>query len=211
MPTHGGARRGAGRKRLAPRPRVVHRERPRLDRSHPLHVTIRLRTDVPPLRTRPAMRTIVRVLREARGRFGLRVIQFAVLGDHLHFIVEANGRESLSRGMRGLGTRLAIHLNRLFARRGSLFADRCHARPLATPLEVRRGLCYALQNFRKHEDRPKPDLGTLRPRTWLLAIGWRRHGPIGVDEVPGWRSRNRSQCAVNRKAARCSRIAHSSR
>ena len=24
-----------------------------------------------------------------------------------------------------------------------------------------------------------------RPRTWLLRVGWRRHGLIGVEEVPG--------------------------
>jgi hypothetical protein len=23
------------------------------------------------------------------------------------------------------------------------------------------------------------------PQTWLLRVGWRRHGLIGVDEVPG--------------------------
>jgi len=26
---------------------------------------------------------------------------------------------------------------------------------------------------------------TARPRTWLLSVGWRRHGAIGFDEVPG--------------------------
>jgi REP element-mobilizing transposase RayT len=210
--SHGGVRRGAGRKRKAPRPRVVHRTRPKIDRNHPVHVTIRIREGVPRLRTRAPMRTIIRVLRAARGRFDLRVIQFAVLDDHLHLLVEAEGRDSLTRGMRGLGTRLAIHLNRAFARRGRLFDDRYHARALATPLEVRRGLCYVLQNFRKHAAQVgrtiaaqwidpcssgvtfdgwrdahvrRIDLGTLPPRTWLLAIGWRRHGRIGVDEVPG--------------------------
>jgi hypothetical protein len=162
------------------------------------------------------MRTILRVFRAARGRFELRVIQFAVLGDHLHLLVEAEGRESLTRGMRGLGTRLAIRLNRTFARHGSLLDDRYHARALRSPLEVRRGLCYVLQNFRKHAAQrgqkvaarwvdpcssggtfdgwrdldPRRivfvhDLGTLPPRTWLLAIGWRRHGRIGTDELPG--------------------------
>jgi len=168
------------------------------------------------------MRTIVKVLRSARGRFDLRVIQFAVLGDHLHMIVEANGRESLTRGMRGLGTCLAIHLNRAFDRTGALFDDRYHARALATPLEVRRGLCYVLKNFRKHaaqqgrtiaarwidscssgrnfdgwrDTEPSSsahlDLGRLAPRTWLLTIGWRRHGEIGVDEIPGGGARPRT-------------------
>jgi hypothetical protein len=151
MRTHGGAREGSGRKRLAPRPRVVHRRRPALDRNHPVHVTIRIRAGVPRLRARLPMRTIVDVLVAARGRFDLRVIQFAVLGDHLHFIVEAEGSASLTRGMRGLGTRLAIHLNRVFQRKGPLFDDRYHARAMKNPLEVRNGLVYVINNFRKHE------------------------------------------------------------
>lgn len=36
-------------------------------------------------------------------------------------------------------------------------------------------------------ERPAP---TARPRTWLLSVGWRRHGPLRFDEVPG-RSRGR--------------------
>jgi hypothetical protein len=174
-----------------------------------------MRADVPKLRARIPMRTIVRVLQEARGRFDLRVIQFAVLRDHLHLLVECEGRESLTRGMRGLGTRIAIHLNRTFEREGRVFDDRYHARALTSPLEARRGLCYVLNNFRKHEaqsgrklavrwidpcssaiafdgwcgghvgTRVELDLGTLPPRTWLLSKGWRKHGLIDRDEIPG--------------------------
>jgi hypothetical protein len=144
-------------------------------------------------------------------------VQFAVLRDHLHLLVEAEGRESLTRGMRGLNTRLAIHLNRAFERTGRLLDDRFHARALCNPLAVRRGLCYVLQNFRKHEassgrklamrwldpcssgaafdgwraglpsGTPTLELGLLPARTWLLRAGWRRHGLIDIDEVPGGR------------------------
>lgn len=184
-----------------------------------------MRADVPKLRTRFPLRTIVRVLQEARGRFDLRVIQFAVLGDHLHLLVEVEGRNSLTRGMRGLGTRLAIHLNRTFEREGRVFDDRYHARALTSPLAARRGLCYVLNNFRKHEaqrgrklasrwidpcssavlfdgwrdasTRPHVDrdLGTLPPRTWLLSKGWRMHGLIDPDEIPGGIALGRSATA----------------
>ena len=39
---------------------------------------------------------------DALGRFGLRVFDFSVQGNHLHLIVEADSSESLSRGMQGL-------------------------------------------------------------------------------------------------------------
>ncbi len=184
MRTHGGARKGSGRKRVAPRPRVVHRTRPQLDRNHPVHVTIRMRAEVPSLRSRGAMRTIVGVLRDARDRFGLRVVEYAVIGNHIHFIVEAEAKEGLTRGMRGLGTRLAIHLNRHFGRKGKLFDDRYHARALTTPLEVKRGLGYVLNNFRKHA----AQAGRMLATRWIDPCssarrfgGWRRPHELQLD------------------------------
>jgi len=29
------------------------------------------------------------------------------------------------------------------------------------------------------------DLGTVPARTWLLRVGWKRHGLLGLDEIPG--------------------------
>jgi REP element-mobilizing transposase RayT len=209
----GGRRPGAGRKRRPGRRRVPHRRRPHLDREHPVHVTLRMRASVPNLRRSAIFRAILRVLRRARGRFGLRVVEFAVLGNHVHLVVEAEGAAGLTRGMRGLCTRIAIHLNRALARGGRVLDDRYHARQLRTPLEVRRGLLYVLNNARRHaaqrglvlrhawidpfssgpifegwlDGRPRRalDCGTLPARTWLLREGWRRHGLLGVDEIPG--------------------------
>jgi putative transposase len=60
--------------------------------------------------------------------------------------------------MQGLTIRLAKRLNRLFERNGRVFADRFHARPLKTPLEVRRALAYVLNNYRRHADGAGPRL-----------------------------------------------------
>ncbi len=47
---HGGARKNAGRKRVAKRPCVEHRGRPSLDRGSPVHVTLRANRGVPSFR-----------------------------------------------------------------------------------------------------------------------------------------------------------------
>ena len=49
----------------------------------------------------------------ARERHGLRVIEFTVLGNHLHLLVEADDDLALSRGMQGLCIRIAKALNRV--------------------------------------------------------------------------------------------------
>jgi hypothetical protein len=52
--------------------------------------------------------------------------------------------------MQGLGVRLARRLNGALGRRGSVLAERFHARVLKTPLEVRRVLLYVMNNYRHH-------------------------------------------------------------
>ncbi len=214
LPTWGGARKGAGRKRVSAKKRVRHRKRERFDKAHPVHVTLRMRGDVPSLRTRDAWAVIVRVMRSARKRHGMTVNLYSVLGNHLHLIVEHEGGDGLCRGLRALCTMLAARLNVLFHRTGPLLADRYHARALTTPLEVRRAIAYVLLNYRKHVStdgqrlapswidpfstapkfdgwRTPPhspftdfDYGTAPARTWLLTTGWRRHGLVALDETP---------------------------
>jgi hypothetical protein len=43
----------------------------------------------------------------------------SIQGTHLHLIVEAEGKDSLARGMKGLEVRVARALNRMMVRRGS--------------------------------------------------------------------------------------------
>jgi hypothetical protein len=91
-------------------------------------------------------------------------------------------------------------------RRGRVWVDRHHARALATPREVRHAIVYVLQNFRKHLrgvrgldpkssaawftgwrkaiTMPSGRSPVVAARTWLAAVGWRRHGLIGMDEAP---------------------------
>ena len=114
--------------------------------------------------------------------------------------------------MKGLAVRTARAVNRLWGRRGSVFADRYHARVLRSPREVRNALRYVLCHAHKHGlrlDPRRPDPcsagawfdgweGTSAPagaptaespivlaRTWLLRIGWRHHGLIPLASVPG--------------------------
>ena len=135
-----------------------------------------------------------------------QVVEYSLQSNHLHLLVESREARCLSRGMNGLAVRLARGLNARWKRLGSVFADRYHARILRTPREVRVALVYVLQNARKHGAwRAKdPDVyssgsefpgwrhgpGGSRPRllprarTWLLSVGWLRHGRIDPLEMP---------------------------
>jgi putative transposase len=202
----GGAREGAGRKREGKRARVAHSKRSALKASHPTHVTLRIGTGLKSLRHRSEYATVREALVAGADRFGMRLVEFAVLSNHLHLVCEADDERALARGMKGVCVRIARALNRLWKRVGSVFSDRYHAHVLKSPREVRHALNYLLHNAALHGARlggPDPcssgvwfdgwrhDLGLTRvapasplPRalTWLLRVGWRRHGSL--DPVP---------------------------
>jgi REP element-mobilizing transposase RayT len=155
-PRRGGRRKGAGRKPREPRPPgrgpgVPHLPRPALAWKHPVHVTLRVRRDVPNLRRNAFLPVLTDALRAGCNRFGFGLCHYVVMGNHLHLIVEADDERCLARGLQGLAIRLAKRVNRAAGRRGRFFADRYHAHVLKTPTEVHRALSYVLLNLRKHE------------------------------------------------------------
>ncbi len=207
----GGRRPGAGRKPKEPGRVVSHEKRAPLAARFPVHVVVRLVKGLPSLRDPELYKVVREAFAAGCERFGFRLVQYSVQGNHLHLIAEAEDRVALSRGMKGLLVRIARAVNRVWKRKGKVFAERYFDRILKTPREVRNALAYVLHNARRHGVRLRQLLdwcasgpwfdgwrqkvrvrggeGIERPvsdaRTWLLRIGWRRHGLIGVEEVPG--------------------------
>ncbi len=167
----------------------------------PQHVTLKVRRHVWQLRSRRCGNIVKRALFAGCDRFGGRVAQFSIQHDHIHLVVEAGDRRALARVIQGLAIRIARGLNRVMGKRGKVFADRFHSRPLRTPTEVRAALVYVLNNFRKHAvrwgielpaawsddeyssspwfegwaDLSSPRAGpapVVGARTWLLSVGW---------------------------------------
>ncbi len=189
LPQWGGRRKGAGRKSSTGRQGVTHKRRPALDHRLPLHVTLRVAEHVFNLRSGRAMKRVAEALRGGADRFGVRVVQLSVQGNHIHCMVEAPDKAALSSAMKGLSVRLARRMNALMGRSGRVIADRYHARTLRTPTEVRNAIHYIRHNRRHHlgaaaaqlpadwVDPYGSDTGALalpHPSTWLLRIGWRR-------------------------------------
>ena len=180
---HGGARKGAGRKRKSPRPSVAHRMRRRF-RKGTLHVTLRVRREVWNLRTHRCFRELQRSFARGCERFGFRLIEFSVQGNHIHCIVEAPDEQALWRAMKGLEVRMARALNKVMKRRGPVFADRYHAHLLASPREAAHALRYVLQNWRVHAEREgRPSPVGVDP---YCSTAWRSRGPPLVAEPRWW-------------------------
>ena len=172
----GGPRAGAGRPRkdgLRPKkPGVVHRTRPVLKERFPVHVTWRIHRRVWNLRTGRFFAVLKSAMYSA-AKDTFRVVHYSFQKDHIHLIVEASDRVALSRGMQGLGVRVAYAINTLMNRRGRVMSDRYHASILKNPTMVRNARQYLLTNAYKHYMEPLPDpyasqTPVVRPHTWLL-------------------------------------------
>ena len=98
---------------------------------------------------------LLQAFADGKARFGFLLNHFVILKDHLHFIVEAEDRTALSRGMQGLLIRIARALNKHWRRKGRVFGDRHHDRALKTPREVRHVLRYVFGNAHKHFEQGK--------------------------------------------------------
>jgi len=204
----GGFRPGAGRPKKPGS--ISHSARTVLAARFPQHVTLRIVDGAPSLAREYLLKVIRAAIRASHKSF-FRVVEFNVLANHVHLITEAAGNDALARGMQGIEVRLARRLNSALIRRGKLFAYRYHARYLKTPREVRNCLRYVLLNRKHHAaeqrfskywidphssapwfdgwaepmrreyraDEPAP---TASATTWLLRVGWRKHGLLAFDE-----------------------------
>jgi REP element-mobilizing transposase RayT len=174
-----------------------------------------MQRDVPSLRCRAFVREARRSFASACERGSFRLVHFSIQRDHLHLLVEADDARALGRGMKSIAARVARCVNQVFRRTGAALLGRYYVRALRTPREVRNAIAYVLLNARKHwkqrfgsappvriddassgawftgwvhrnqpvsASEPPPVAGA---RTWLLRVGWRRHGAIDPREVPG--------------------------
>jgi putative transposase len=185
---------------------VSHTARPFHEAAHPVLITERFVRQLPSMREPDLGRAIADMIRTSHSRT-FRVVHFSIQGDHLHLIVEAGSKRSLSRGMQGLNIRIARRINRMLGRSGKVFMDRYHARPLESPRQVRNATRYVLSNWLKHiagsegvdpyssgpwfegwsTPQPVPDTPSpvARGLRWLTTTGWRRHRLIAPGERPG--------------------------
>jgi REP element-mobilizing transposase RayT len=184
----------------------MHRRRASIDAHAPQHVTIRVRQGLPTLRQPRFVRGFRVTLSRACARHGFRVVHYSIQRDHVHLLVEVHDKHTIACGMKSLGSRLGKLANRLFGRKGNVLDGRYHVRPLRTPLEVRRALCYVLLNHRHHAaqrgrlPRQQPELDPASSGRWF--DGWRiatpPSDPTDAHEVAspttwllrkGWRRR----------------------
>ena len=150
---------------------VSHHPRPALGQKSALHITLKATRLVPNLRTRRRFAVIKNAFVKfcAPKELGFRLIHFAVLSNHVHFVVEADSKRALSMGMQKLLHSISRRLNALCVHEhggrqstkagkyralkgwiGRVFADRYHAHLLRSPTEMQNAVRYVRNNADRH-------------------------------------------------------------
>jgi REP element-mobilizing transposase RayT len=168
---------------------VPHVLRPVVKPSWPVHVTVRMRGNVPRLRNFDLVKVLRRAFVKGCRKEGFRICQFSIQGNHIHTICEARDRERLARGMQGWCIRIARGINGAVGRAGPVLDDRYHAEVITSPRQMRNTLCYVLQNARRHGERLDRKYHGIDPfsSAWWFDgwadDGW-RHGLPPPDPEP---------------------------
>ena len=142
----GGPRAGAGRKPKGERAGMPHVKRPALSGREPMHVSIRVASDVASLRRRFLYKAVRGAMVVAYGRKDFRVVDLSIQDAHIHLVVEADDERALANGMRAFEISAARRINAAITRRtgrrrtGAVFPDRYHVHVLRTPRETRNAL-----------------------------------------------------------------------
>jgi len=191
----GGKRTGAGRKPRVPgRSSSSHKRRPEVDRRHPQHVTLRVVGAVGYLRKPHLFRAIRRALVSVIERHDFGIVHVSVQGNHLHLMCEAENRDALASGLKAFQCSAAQHLNqevsreRRTVRRGQVFADRYHVRPISSVRQLRHSLNYVLNNWRHHGGRgPSLFDGKLDPYSSAVWFpGWKERTTQDIHIPPDY-------------------------
>jgi hypothetical protein len=199
----GGRRENAGRKRKGA---VAHASREAVSRHDPRLVTLELVERLPRSRKLREDDVITGCIRAAQ-RATFHVVLDSIQSNHLQLIVESDDRAALAGGMQGFNRRVACALNKLWSRRGRVFAQRFHVRVLRSLRQVRNALRYVLNNHLKHMERassggacrlpdhfssgryfdgwssrsPEMDVNAsasvVAAPAWKIRCGWKRHYP----------------------------------
>lgn len=110
-----------------------------------MHLTARLVAGLPTLRTERVLRRF-RELAVQADRRGVRTVAFAIMGNHIHWLVVPRSRDALHDATRYVFSQLARSVNRWWKRRGQVFADRFFSSVARSVRHAWNQLSYVLRN-----------------------------------------------------------------
>ena len=79
---------------------------------------------------------------EAKKRYGLCILNYIVTSNHIHLLVQDNGKNEISQSLQLIAGRVAQEYNKRKGRKGAFWEDRYHATAIATDEHLARCITY---------------------------------------------------------------------
>lgn len=86
------------------------------------------------------------VIKRAKGKYRFSIINFCIMGSHVHLIIQPQGKENLSRIMQWILSVFAIHFNKRFKYLGHVWYDRFKSFILWSLGQFLRTFLYIAEN-----------------------------------------------------------------
>jgi REP element-mobilizing transposase RayT len=177
-------KRRPGRPRKGEKAGSPHKKREAFKASEPVHVVLRVERALGVLRRREIYRAVRGATLAVASREGFRIVHISIQGNHIHLLVEADGKTALSRGMQAFQISAAKRMNAVVKRvdpetqevkrrSGKVFSDRYHAEVIRSRRQARHALAYVLNNWRKHREDRELSWNVDRYSSGIAFRGWK--------------------------------------
>lgn len=110
------------------------------------HITMRVNHQHMQLRPIAVKELYIKVVRDAKRKFKFRIETFCILDNHVHFIIQPEIGENVSRIMQWINGVFAMRYNRLMGIGGSFWGERFYSRVLQRLKDYLRTLVYIEEN-----------------------------------------------------------------
>lgn len=164
-------------------------KRDRVNFDFPFHINQKLAPGLPNLRTELFQSQMVIAIKAAH-KFGLYVIHFSILNNHIHFVCESRNNADLGSGMRSLFGRVSRIVRRIAKTpiKGSVFRGRYFIKVIRDPRHMRATLEYVLFNKARHQkvvEHIDPFSSARAFTKWAELMGPRLKGLIS-EQLENW-------------------------
>lgn len=129
---------------------IRHTERPRLNKSTMLHLTIKVRENKADIQNKRILAILHHAIKRARLQ-KLKILHYTLEYNHIHLLVEASNNQILHKGMQAFGITFAKWVNRLREGKGMVYKQRYHFHALKSLREKKNALNYIFSNGVKHK------------------------------------------------------------
>jgi putative transposase len=152
--------------------------------GEPHHITQRGNNRQDVFFTDADRRVYLETLKDRAGRYGVKILAYCLVNNHVHLVAVPRSADSLSKGIGGTHVQYARYVNRLYGRSGHFWQDRFFSIPMDDKHTV-----FAVRYVERNPVRAKMVRVAWRYRWSSAAAHCGEKDPSALLDTRGWARR----------------------